>query len=501
MVDDLAFRASAKGGEPARNLSQSRTPQRAHGPSQKGLETGAVAARGCSAQNDDCPRSRNSGNGAVQARVSRHGWGRSRLNAWTLIACSIAVCATMTRAGNEPPTSGGRPTVALIPVATHVAKGQLGSRLAVREGAVIAVAFGDITDQNAGNGSIQVLRRGNGTWRREALVPNPSAEAYSNYGFAFAAGSRFAAVAGGLLHSIAIRTYRIDGDEWKLLPQKIADDGTTGRPWTVAFIDDTLIVGFPFMCTKGVVGGAVQAFRLKNESVNATELVAADSERGRQCFGYSLCATGSTLFVGAPEYANAVGAFHVFDCDSGVLLERQRVEPPVSMLPEAWFGSTLCADGDLLVVGACRRSLRGAPLCGSAFVYRRSEGTSWKFEAELIPAERAAYSHLGTAAAIVTDKEVLIGAPGAEGRRGGSVHRFVVDRPGCWREADVVTLPDPGTRSYSFGDSIAIVDSECVVVGAPNYSQSKVGDGALFEVRFPRTESERADEQGAKDVR
>ena len=85
------------------------------------------------------------------------------------------------------------------------------------------------------------------------------------------------------------------------------------------------------------------------------------------------------------------------------------------------FGASVATNGAIVVVGAAR-DLENGSESGAAYVFQRVAGDDgWSETVKLVPDEASALDHFGGSAAVDDDgTTILLGAAGAEGRRGAA---------------------------------------------------------------------------------
>ncbi len=147
---------------------------------------------------------------------------------------------------------------------------------------------------------------------------------------------------------------------WTTYDVLVASDGAPGDRFgeSVSVKGDTIVVGAPGHSGNGPGSGAVYVFERDDDGSwhEQQKLLGQPNS----AFGSSVCTTGGTLVVGAPdmEPAGEVRVYNLwFYLEHGGLLRRswkwdQTLEPWEVSGRTLHFGSSVCLDGDLLVVGA-----------------------------------------------------------------------------------------------------------------------------------------------------
>ncbi len=194
----------------------------------------------------------------------------------------------------------------------------------------------------------------------------------------------------------------------------------------------------------------------------AAELKAWEGSGDADGFGRAIAASGSYLFVGAPE----VQRVFVFRKDAGGAWSRSAVLES----EHARFGSAVDASGETLIVGAPG----GRDVHGVAQVFTQGSA-GWSLHSTLVSADTSRGAGFGSAVAAAGER-IVIGAPGAS-QRTGSVSVF--DYNGSEWEEDIVQMPAPNTNDR-FGSALLAADDSRIAVGSPGRDR-QMGAVALFE--------------------
>ncbi len=218
--------------------------------------------------------------------------------------------------------------------------------------------------------------------------------------------------------------------------------------------------------------GAVTLFRRANDGTWAErQTLSGGDARPGDFFGSSLAADGNRLVIGAAQRDTSRGVAYVFERDaSGLYAEVARLEGE-ELTRGAAFGSAVAILGDEILVAApgVTRS------AGVVFRYRRDAGGAWAPVGQITPAEADPFTRFGAALERVGD-ELWIGAPGASGRE-GRVHRYARTAEGTWEARETLAYADLG-RGSSFGGLIA-PGPEGVVIGIPG-DDNGMGSAVVF---------------------
>jgi hypothetical protein len=211
------------------------------------------------------------------------------------------------------------------------------------------------------------------------------------------------------------------------------------------------------------------------ETTEIKKLIAPDAEWS-DFFGTSVAISGDTVVVGAifdddlgTIRAGSASVF-VRDHESVDAWGRQKKLVGNDTTSGDYFGCSVAADGDTVVVGARFHSLTGLPEAGAAYVFQRNHGgeNAWGQVAKLTAVNPDANASFGSAVAISGDT-VVVGAVWDDHdglNHAGSAYIFMRDQGGDdnWGQEAKLTAWDAETRD-EFGTSLA-VEGETVVVGA-----------------------------------
>lgn len=233
-----------------------------------------------------------------------------------------------------------------------------------------------------------------------------------------------------------------------------------------------VLVGAPGAGTAaGDRGGAVYVFAPSgNDMVQVQVLTASDGLADWE-FGTSLAADGSVLVVGVPD-ANVLGfsagVAYVFERQGGMWHETAKLLASDGEFLDN-FGFSVAVSGDVIVIGARWEATLGVN-AGAAYVFER-DGTDWLETAKLLASDGAADDYFGQSVATDGDT-ILVAAPNQDevAVDAGAVYVFA-HQAGVWQEVDKVVASDAEAAEY-FGTAVAMT-AEHAVVGA--YGESDVG--------------------------
>jgi len=200
-------------------------------------------------------------------------------------------------------------------------------------------------------------------------------------------------------------------------------------------------------------------------------------------FGLSVGLGQGTAVVGSPRNtANGAlsGAAYVFDGMNGWQESGKLV--PSDGSAGFLFGTSVDADGDLVIVGSEGDNVNGAR-SGSAHVFRRTNG-SWVEEAKLVPSNGQANAFFGGTVSI-SESFAAVGS-----RFHDQVGRvFVYQFDGSdWAEMAILSGRDGGgTTGWDFGHVVTL-KGDLLIVGAPYDNTGADNAGAAYVFRYDGTQ-------------
>lgn len=174
-------------------------------------------------------------------------------------------------------------------------------------------------------------------------------------------------------------------------------------------------------------------------------------------YGSAVAVEGGSVVVGAyRDYADLLvgGAAHVY-VDPGTGFELQASLRPLVPQNQAFFGSSVAIDGDIVAAGAPSFSDPNINVAGAAYLFARS-GSSWLGQVELRQDPPQEFAKFGGAVA-VSGNTALIAAPDLARRV------FVYERVGAdWNLSGELLAANPADQ---FGLSVALEGDTALVGG------------------------------------
>ncbi len=169
-------------------------------------------------------------------------------------------------------------------------------------------------------------------------------------------------------------------------------------------------------------------------------------------FGSHVSLSGNRALVGADRDSdNGVnsGAAYVFVFDGTTWKEEAKLKPADGGGQDV-FGKSVCLLGDRAIIGADNDQDNGA-LGGAAYVFV-FDGTTWIEQAKLTPADQKRSGYFGTSVSLSGDR-ALVGSTGANGGK-GAAYVFAFDGA-AWTQEAKLTAGD-GESSDGLGVSVSL---------------------------------------------
>lgn len=266
-------------------------------------------------------------------------------------------------------------------------------------------------------------------------------------------------------------------------PQKlVASDGTDGDEfgYAAALSGDVAAVGSRLDDENGAGAGAVYVYTRNGTTFdNETKLAGSDTAAGDE-FGTSVAAEGDLLLVGAPGNTHssltAAGAAYVLRFDGSTWAQETKLTAPTDAGAGDRFGRAVALDGSVAVIGAFADD-DGAEDAGSAYVFR-FDGSSWQFEQKLTAFDPGTFDNFGRAVA-ASGNVVAVAAPNNDGAASGAGAVYVYRWDGStWSLDDKLTASDAAT-SDRFGHSVAL-DGDDLLIAAPNDDDVESNAGSVY---------------------
>ncbi|MBC8239759.1 MAG: FG-GAP repeat protein, partial [Alphaproteobacteria bacterium] len=291
-----------------------------------------------------------------------------------------------------------------------------------------------------------------------------------------------------------VYVYVESGGTWSEQAKLSADDmayAGQGFGDSVSLSGNTLVVGAPQDISLGSNAGAAYVFQRGGTDWTQAAKIKASDGAANDRFGSSVATNGSTVVVGAPGDEGNRGAAYAFSSGSWGQTSKLNASDGAS---GDLFGAAIDYAGTTLVVGAPGDD--GSR--GSAYVYSGS-GASWAGPQKLVSSSLQAGEQFGADVAI--DTFIVVGAPGYDyaqkiydGQglctRGCDSGAAFVFTGSCtsWSLSARLTasgglpanLAQNEGRAYDHFGKAVTTSGYYVVVGAPDYDDVSINQGAIY---------------------
>ena len=232
-------------------------------------------------------------------------------------------------------------------------------------------------------------------------------------------------------------------------------------------------IGIAFALGLAWIAGGGAAFG-QCEPQEETRLVPFDATH-YQGVGASLAIDGGTALVGAGGAVDSPRSVYVFERVGGVWTQTAKLTTP-DWGPQDYFGDSVSASGETLLVSAIRDDDRGNN-CGAAYVFEKVGG-EWVQTAKLTGDDGEAYDNFGDEVSLHGDR-ALIGAWQDDDHGTDSGSAYVFERAGgVWTQTAKLTASDGAAGDY-FGWAVSIRGG-VAVVGALRNDDHGEGSGSAY---------------------
>jgi choice-of-anchor B domain-containing protein len=181
-------------------------------------------------------------------------------------------------------------------------------------------------------------------------------------------------------------------------------------------------------------------------------------------YGAAVAVSGDALFVGEPDNTHTPGLVYVYRRDGNAWAKHSEIRA-ADGVPGDFFGLSLAADGDRLLVGASRTGGES----GRVYVFERN-GDTWTQTASMEASDDVFEDGFGVSVALSGDV-AYVGAPG-QNAGAGAVYVFQRSASGSW--AQQAKLAGNGiTEGSFFGVSLA-AEGNAAAIGAPGLQSGAI---------------------------
>lgn len=358
--------------------------------------------------------------------------------------------------------------------ATNTAADSFFGRAVAVSGYTVAVGAPREDSNATDSGAVYVYVRdlsNSASWRLEAFIKAPNAEAGDGFGSAVALsgntliigapsedGNGSSLADNSAQSAGAAYVYQRVANTWVFQAYlKAANKGAFDLfGQSVSLDGSTAVVGAygeDGPTESDSASGAAYVFVKSGNVWKQQAYLKASTPMAGDFLGLSVFISGNTIVAGAAYEdtgASDSGAAYVFVRTGSTWTQQARLKAPSPVATEL-LGWGVSISGDSIVAGARNSTSGGQTSAGAAYVFTRS-GTSWTFQARLTASVPAMDGRFGTAVAIWDDK-LIVGAP-ADPSGSGNAEVFL--RNGTlWTTQQTLTHLDPNAGD-AIGNAVAI---------------------------------------------
>ncbi len=322
----------------------------------------------------------------------------------------------------------------------------------------------------ADGGIVYVYTRSADGWVEGTRLIHPEPSAENGFGMTLAlSGDRLlvTAVNMGAPEAGGVYSYSRTAEGWSHDGRIVPDGLPEGMLFGMTMAIEGDVAAIAALSRSG--SSAVLVFRNVDGNWIQDAMLEDPTGEERTGFGNSIAVSGGTLVVGAPLTGSQAGIAYLYA--QGQDGWSASGELAVSDGEGAFFGTSAMFLGDRLLVGA--GSPFGQP--GSVVTFAQQDG-EWTETGRLAAFDGGASDGFGSTMA--TDGQTLwVGAPGANGRRGG-IYEFVMDDSGDWTSVNRITAPQPEAGDWM--GTIVAQGGDVLVSGMPRDDYG-LGTALIFD--------------------
>ncbi len=278
----------------------------------------------------------------------------------------------------------------------------------------------------------------------------------------------------------AAYVFRWNGASWVQQVQVKSSDPDQFASFgsSVAISGDFVVVGAHLDRTSGVFFGSAYTFHWNGTVwTSKTKLLAFDRAMG-DLFGTSVSISGTSIVVGAPGDDSAsllnTGSAYVYGWNGTAWVHKQKIVAFDAAATDE-LGESVAISGDLIVAGSRLDDDFGSN-SGSAYAFRWN-GTSWVLEQKLRATDGAASDFFGDSVAADGDA-IVVGSNGDDDRGSASGSAYAFHWNGAsWVEHKL--LASDGAAADSFGSSVT-VSGDVIAVGSPLDDDRGLNSGSAY---------------------
>jgi hypothetical protein len=240
---------------------------------------------------------------------------------------------------------------------------------------------------------------------------------------------------------------------------------------SVSVNDSFVIVGSPLATSVGERSGKVYVYKITKDSLEFFQMLVPGDLDPESNFGVGTCLENNNLVIGARhKRVNGIrsGVIYYYKYNGIEWESVQKIEPPdpVSLM---YFGEEIYKNGDMLFVGVINEYEQYS---GSVYYFQLEEGL-WNFKLKIFPLDFKPYHFFGSSVA-AKDNYLIVGAYADSNKNGidaGAIYIFEkVDSLFIQKEK---IISRNGSQNYAFGSSVDY-DGKFLIAGEPGDIYSNI---------------------------
>jgi FG-GAP repeat len=328
---------------------------------------------------------------------------------------------------------------------------------------------------NQFQGSAYIFYRDNGTWTQQAKLVASDGTFADLFGMSVSISGDYAIV-GASRDDTGINTdqgsayvfYRT-GTNWVQQAKLIASDGQSNdRFGSVSIFGDYAIVGASGddIGTSTDQGSAYVFYRNGVTWTEQAKLITSDGA-SNDFFGFQVSISGDYILAGASGDDIGVnsdqGSAYIFYRVGATWNEQIKLVASDGAANDR-FGERVAISGDYTVIGSYRDDVGSNVDQGSAYVFYRTNATTWTQQSKLLASDGAAGDIFGVSLGIYGDY-ILVGASGDDiGSNTNQGSAYLFKRNGTfWTFIRQYSEPFVTFSNYNFAESISIYQDSFII--------------------------------------
>ena len=389
-------------------------------------------------------------------------------------------------------TGSGWTFEASLTAADGAADDQFGISVAISGDTIIVSAPGDDLGANVNQGSVYVFLRSGSTWTRQAKLVAADGAADDIFGIGVAVSDDLVVVGsyqddvGGNVNQGSAYVFVRTGSTWTQQAKLLDPSGETEDFFGVgvAASGDTVVVGaFADDVGPGFNQGSAHVFVRSGSAWTRQATLIAGDGAGFDYFGRSVAASGDTILVGAEGCDIGAhfdqGAAYAFVRSDGIWTQQAKLTAPDGSDFE-YFGYAVAVSNQTAVIGTPLADVGAVSQAGAAHVFSRLDA-AWTRQVRLVASSGAFGDRFGQSVAVHGDTAVVGAVTDDVGPNADQGSAWVFSRVGrAWVGPDLQMFASDGAGGDNFGQSVAISGDTAVIGASGDDVGTNVNQGSAY---------------------